>query len=205
MIGLFGGTFNPVHNGHIQLAQQLLESFSFQEIEFLPCHIPVHRDLPQVSPEQRKQMVELAIQPFHQFSLNSLELDRGGSSYAIDTLRDIKSRHPDTSLCWLMGGDSFNSFSGWKNPQGILELAHLIVCPRPGVEINRQQLDHNVYLKEGESLHQYRSGKVVFQQMPANHCASTRIRQQLKNGEPVGGCLSPPVLNFILQNHLYES
>ncbi len=204
MIGLFGGTFNPVHNGHLQLAQQLLDAYSFQKIDFLPCHLPVHRDLPQVSAEYRKHMVELAIQPYEHFQLNTRELDRGGDSYTFDTLSEIKSNHPDEVLCWLMGLDSFNGFSSWKNPSGILQLANLIVCSRPGVEINQQQWSSH-FLEEGDSLHLHPAGKIDFFQMSPNPCSSTEIRQQLKNAESVTGCLPQPVLNFILQNHFYES
>jgi nicotinate-nucleotide adenylyltransferase len=204
MIGLFGGTFNPVHNGHLQLAQQLLDAYSFQQIDFVPCHLPVHRDRPQASAEQRKRMVELAIQPYEYFQLNTLELDRGGASYTFETLSEIKTRHPDAVLCWLMGLDSFNSFSSWKKPEGILQLAHLIVCSRPGVENIEQQWSSH-FLDDGDNLHLYSAGKIDFFQMSPNPCSSTEIRQQLKNAEPVTGCLPQPVLNFILQNHFYES
>lgn len=204
MIGLFGGTFNPVHNGHLQLAQQLLDAYAFQQIDFVPCHLPVHRDLPQVSAEQRKKMLELAIQPYQSFQLNSLELERGGSSYTFDTLCEMKSRQPDSVLCWLMGLDSFNSLSSWKKPQGILELAHLIVCSRPGVEINKQQWASH-FLADGDSLHRYSAGKIAFFNMSPSQCSSTQIRQQLKNAESVTDCLAQPVLNFIMQNHFYET
>lgn len=204
MIGLFGGTFNPVHNGHIQLAQQLLDAYALHRIEFVPCHLPVHRDKPQVSPDQRKQMLELAIQPFKNFQLNSLELDRGGASYTFDTLCEIKSRNPDSVLCWLMGADSFNSFSSWKNPAGILQLAHLIVCSRPGFEIDTQQWA-SYLLTEGDSLQQHAAGKIDIFQMLPSPCNATEIRQRLKKAESVKGCLAQPVLNFILQNHFYET
>jgi nicotinate-nucleotide adenylyltransferase len=204
MIGLFGGTFNPVHNGHLLLAQQLMDAYSFQQIDFVPCHLPVHRDRPQVLPEQRKRMVELAIQPYESFRLNSLELERGGDSYTFDTLSEIKNRQPDTVLCWLMGADSFNSFGSWKNPCGILELAHLIVCSRPDVEINGQQWSE-YFLHDGDKLDQHSAGKIDFFQMSPSPCNSTQIRQQLKNAESVTGCLALPVLNFIKQNHFYET
>jgi nicotinate-nucleotide adenylyltransferase len=204
MIGLFGGTFNPIHNGHIQLALELQAKFSLQRVEFVPCFLPVHRDLPQIEPHQREQMVNLAIQAHEVLRLNSLELERGGASYTFDTLSQIKTAQPDLTLCWLMGVDSFNSFETWKNPDGILKLAHLIVCSRPGVAVNAQRWsDH--FLSADEVLSDFSAGKIVFHQMPANHCSSTDIRRQLKNHHPVTDCLAQPVLNFILQNHLYES
>ncbi len=204
MIGLFGGTFNPIHNGHLQLAQQLLQAYPLQRIDFVPCHVPVHRDQPQVNPDQRKQMVELAVQGYPKLSVNSLELERGGPSYTFDTLCDISQQQPGQILCWLMGVDSFNSLSQWKNPRGILELAHLIVCSRPGVhDIDQHWQSH--FIEQGDDLGHYRAGKIAFFQMQPNHCSSTAIRQQLKNAQPVDGCLAQPVVNFIKQNHLYES
>lgn len=204
MIGLFGGTFNPIHNGHLQLAQQLLDAYPLRQIEFVPCHLPVHRAQPQVSPQQRKQMVELAIQEHPRFSLNTLELERGGASYTFDTLESIRQQRPGQTLCWLMGLDSFNGLKQWKNPEGILQLAHLIVCSRPGVQMTDEHWKKH-YLQAGESLASYPAGKITFFPMSPNPCSSTEIRRQLKNTQAVNGCLTAAVLNFIKQNHLYES
>ena len=204
MIALFGGTFNPLHNGHLSLASEVLKAYQLQNIQFLPSYRSVHRGQPEVSAELRQQMVSLAIQPYPEFSLNSYEIERKGPSYTVDTLRHIKNEAPDESLCWLMGADSFNSFLSWKQPQEILRLANLIVCTRPDVERDTQLLTQH-YLADGESLAGYPAGKIAFFTMSPNTCSSTRIRQQLLQGLDTGDCLPPPVLTFIQQQQLYRS
>ena len=203
MKALFGGTFNPIHNGHLALAGEVAEVFQLDCIEFLPSYQPVHRGQPETSPEIRKQLVELAIAPYPGFILNTRELDRGGPSYAYDTLRGIKADEPETTICWLMGADSFNSFPGWHQPAGILQLAHLIVCLRPGVELDKSIFPQN-QLQPGDKLQDFGAGKIVFHPMQPNTCSATAIRQALSTGQPEDACLPAPVLEFIKQNHLYE-
>ena len=204
MIALFGGTFNPVHNGHVNLARKVLNAYSLHRVEFIPSYLPVHRDAPEISPQLRQQLIQLAIQPFPELSQNSCELDRKGPSYTIDTLHSLKSRDPSESLCWLMGADSFNSFASWKKPAEILQLAHLIVCARPGVEIDRTVFSAH-FLRDDELLSDFMAGKIAFFRLTPNHCSSTLIRRQLQQGLSVDGCLAPPVLEFILQNKLYRN
>ena len=183
MKALFGGTFNPIHNGHLALAGEVAEAFRLDCIEFLPSYQPVHRDQPETSPQIRRRLVELAIAPYPGFILNSSELERGGPSYAYDTLRGIKQDHPDTTLCWLMGADSFISFPDWYQPEGILQLAHLIVCLRPGVALDKSIFAQH-QLQPGQSLQQSGAGKIVFHPMQPNPCSATEIRQALKSGHP---------------------
>ena len=204
MIALFGGTFNPVHNGHVNLAREVFSAYPLQRVEFIPSYLPVHRDEPEITGGLRQHLIQLAIQPFPQLGLNSCELDRKGSSYTIDTLHSLKNRNKDESLCWLMGADSFNSFAGWKKPAEILQLAHLIVCARPGVELDRTVFSAH-FLREDESLSDFTAGKIAFFRMTPNPCSSTLIRRQLQQGLSVDGCLAPPVLEFILQNQLYRN
>lgn len=204
MIALFGGTFNPVHLGHINLAREVFNAYSLHRVEFIPSYLPVHRDAPEISAQLRQQLIQLAIQPFPELSQNSCELDRKGPSYTIDTLHSLKSRNASESLCWLMGADSFNSFANWKKPAEILQLAHLIVCARPGVEIDRSIFNAH-HLCEGESLSDFAAGKIAFFRMTPNACSSTLIRKQLQQGLSVDACLPPSVLEFIQQNKLYRN
>ncbi len=203
MKALFGGTFNPIHNGHLALASEVAAAFDLDCIEFLPSYQPVHRDAPETSSELRKQLVELAIAHNPQFSLNSSELERGGPSYAFDTLSNIKAQEPGTTICWLMGADSFNSFLSWYQPEGILQLAHLIVCQRPQVGLDKSIFAEH-QLQPGQDLGEFASGKIVFYPMQPNPCSATSIRAELHSGGLADDCLPPPVLEFIQQNHLYE-
>ena len=204
MIALFGGTFNPVHTGHISLALEVIKAFELESVEFLPSFLPVHRTTPETSALLRKQLVEIAIQPYPELTLNSAEIDRQGCSFVIDTLRAITQEFPQQSICWLMGADSFNSFLSWKNPTGILQMANLIVCARPDVKLDKSIFPAN-YLQSHELLKDFKVGKVVFHPMQPNSCSSTQIRELLGQGRTVSKCLSQPVLEFIKRNHLYTT
>jgi nicotinate-nucleotide adenylyltransferase len=204
MIGLLGGTFDPIHRGHLDLATQLMQAFELQRVEFLPCYLPVHREGPKVSASQRGRMVELAVEAIPGFTLNSIELERAGPSFAVDTLRQLKERRPDEVICWLMGADAFNGFTRWKEPDRILQMAHLIVCSRPGSKV-----DPDVFpasrLAPGESLRQHAAGRIVLHEMSPNPCSATSIRNQLTSGRQAEECLPLAVLDFIRNHKLYQS
>ncbi len=203
MIVIYGGTFNPIHNGHLALAKEVLEAFKLDTVEFMPSYLPVHRGDPEVSASIRSEMVQLAINCHSNFNLNTIEIARSGPSFAFDTLSEIKERYPLEGINWLMGSDSFNSFLSWKNPQGILKLANLIVCSRPDIETDKSIFPEN-HLADTEKLANYASGKIIFHQMKPNRCSSTQIRKKLKTGGSVARCLPQSVLEFINLKQLYN-
>ncbi len=204
MIALYGGTFNPVHEGHIALAREVRDAFELESVEFLPSYLPVHRDVPEVSAEMRKKLLEIALDPYPELKLNCDEINRQGASFAIDTLQFISEKFPQQALCWLMGVDAFNNFLSWKKPLGILQLANLIVCARPGVQLDNTILPMH-HLQDSASLKNHKAGKIVFYSMQPNNCSSTEIRMFLKQGKSVSGCLSLPVLEFIHRHNLYTN
>ena len=204
MLGLFGGTFNPVHLGHIALAREVAAAFDLQGVEMIPSFISVHRDDPQVDPRQRLRMLELATADFPELRVNDCEIQRGGGSYTVDTLRDTKAKDPDGVLCWLMGVDAFNAFSSWKQPEQILQLAHLIVCQRPGASLDAQHYGAHL-LGSDEHLQDFEAGKIAVFDMQPNACSSTEIRHQLRAGQAPDRCLCAPVLEFIHKHDLYEN
>jgi nicotinate-nucleotide adenylyltransferase len=204
MKALFGGTFNPIHNGHIALARQVCEAFALHTVEFIPSFHSVHRAQPETAPALREQMLRLALQPYPELTLNNCELQRQGRSFTVDTLRAIKQANPRQSLCWLMGADSFNGFGDWHRPDEILRLANLIVCTRPGVELNTRGRFAGQVLAAGEKLADFDAGKIAVFKMSPNSCSSTRIRQQLAGGETAADCLPSAVLEFIHQHNLYK-
>ncbi len=203
MKALFGGTFNPVHQGHIALARQVCSVFALERVEFIPSFVSVHRAQPETSPELRRQMLEIALQPYPELSLNNCELQRGGRSYTVDTLRQLKATNPAQSMCWLMGVDSFNGFADWYRPDEILQLAHLIVCTRPGITLDQGRFAQH-FLQADEKLQDFEAGRIVLFDMTPSDCASSRIREQLARGETAPDCLARPVLEFIQQNDLYK-
>ena len=141
-LGILGGTFDPVHKGHLQIAEQVLSQLGLDELHFLPCANPVHRDLPQDKNADRLQMIKLAIAGLAGFGLNTLELDRGGQSYMIDSLRQICGQGQFDRIYLVLGADAFNHFHRGKAPEEMLRLVKLVVCRRPGIAPNWSDYAH---------------------------------------------------------------
>ena len=204
MIGIFGGTFNPIHNGHIQLAKQALEYLALDEVHFLPCANPVHRSAPQVSNKDRLNMIRLAIATEDRFVANTLELDRGGASFMVDTLQEVREQYRDVSIGLMLGADAFNGILSWKQSARLLELAHLIVFQRPNIK-----MDRNIYgdrwVESASSLKQEKYGYVLPLSIKQSSCSSTKIRKQLLKPESTFPCLPASVLEYIVNHHLYEN
>ena len=203
MIGIFGGTFDPIHLGHVQIAEQVQSSLSLREVHFLPCATPVHRNLPMASAQNRLRMIELAIAENNNFRVSTLELDRGGDSYMVDTLRQIKTQNPNDTIILILGADAFNQILSWREPGQILQLAHLVVCRRPGVK-----LDKSIFKNHWVSLKQFlqnQSQACIFSlEINENSCSSTLVRELLLDRHQKNMCLTPAVHKFIMRNHLYE-
>ncbi len=201
--GLFGGTFDPIHRGHLALARSARDAFGLQVIDFIPCHHPVHRGQPGAGPEQRVRMLELALRDEPGFRINRVEIDRDHPSWAVDTLRLLREEDTRSIFCWLMGADAWAGFAGWREPEKILEMAHVIVCARPGVARGPTPFDAR-FLQPGEHLRDAPAGRVAWHQMPPDDCSSTRVRARLMAGQAPTDCLSPAVLEFIRQQNLYQ-
>jgi nicotinate-nucleotide adenylyltransferase len=132
LIGILGGTFDPVHYGHLKPAQEIFQRLRLDELRIVPCYRPVHRDPPIASPEQRLHMLQLALREFPRFTLDERELRRGGDSYTVDTLDELRQEFPQAVLCLLLGLDALEGFKEWRRWRQILKLAHLLICARPG-------------------------------------------------------------------------
>lgn len=204
MIGVFGGTFNPIHNGHIKLAEQAFESLALDKVHFLPCANPVHRGAPQVSSDDRLNMIKLAIATDDRFVANTLELDRGGASFMVDTLREVREQNRDESISLILGADAFNDILSWKQSTELLGLAHLVVCQRPDIEMDRD-IFCDRWVQSVASLKQDKYGYVLPLTINQNPCSSTGIREQLLKQESTSSCLPAAVLEYIVNNHLYEN
>ena len=212
MIGILGGTFDPIHLGHLHIASQVTTRLGLQQLQFMPCAQPVHRDGPCASAAQRCCMIELAIEEQPAFVLNTLEVQRGGPSYSIDSLREIRrqnARREDTqrqdrqSLVLILGADAFNGFANWKSPGEILELAHLVVCGRPGFEIDSAIFgDHRVETcAEIASSH---AGGILALTVDAIDCSSSGVRTALEMGNTPRQYLTTKVADYIDEHHLYR-
>lgn len=134
-IGIFGGTFDPVHIGHLRTAYELLKHLGLAQIHFVPCHLPPHQKSPYASAELRLAMLRGAIADDSDFVVDERELNREGVSYSVDTLESFREEFPNRSLGLIVGMDAFLEFETWHRWQDILELAHIIVARRPGTVV----------------------------------------------------------------------
>jgi nicotinate-nucleotide adenylyltransferase len=202
MIGILGGTFDPIHEGHFHIATQVLTRLGLEQVQFMPCALPVHRDEPHASTTDRCAMIELMIAGETAFALNTLELDRGGSSYTFDSLREIR-RQTDATLVLVLGADAFNDFASWKLPHEILKIAHLVVCHRPGYEVGAHTF--NDYLASSSGvLAEQSAGAILLLEVDAIDCSSSEVRAALAQGDTTGQCLRPVVADYIDKHDLYR-
>ncbi len=202
MIGILGGTFDPIHEGHFHIATQVLTRLGLEQVQFMPCALPVHRDHPHASADDRCAMIELMIAEQAAFALNTLELDRNGPSYSVDSLREIRGQS-DSTLVLVLGVDAFNEFPGWKLPQEILQMAHLVVCHRPGFEVDRQVFSEH-HADSPAVLFAQPAGAILILKVDAIDCSSSSVRAELEQGYMTGQCLRPVVADYIEKHNLYR-
>jgi len=207
MTGILGGTFDPIHLGHTYIAAQVVKQLGLQRLQFMPCALPVHRDSPHASAEQRCAMIELAIGEIPEFSLNAVELQRSGPSYTVDSLRRIRQSdgfQPGAdSLVLVLGADAFNGFAGWKAPRQILQLAHLVVCCRPGSDVDGKLFAAHRVSSAGQ-LRARRAGGILVLAVGAPDCSSSLVREALRQGLPARQYLSAAVADYIDKHNLYR-
>ena len=131
-MGIFGGTFDPIHYGHLRTAFELLQALRLQEIRFLPAGNPPHRDQPFADAQLRLRMVQAATSGQAGFTVDDREVRKAGPSYSVETLGELRHEYPDRSLCLILGMDAFLSLPNWYQWRELLKLAHLVVAHRPG-------------------------------------------------------------------------
>lgn len=201
MIGILGGTFDPIHLGHLHIASQVSTQLELRQLHFMPCALPVHRGLPHASAEHRCAMIRLALREMESFVLNTLELEREGPSYSVDSLREIR-RHSSDSLLLVLGADAFNGFASWKSPREILRLANLVVCGRPGFEIDAELFgEHQV--ESASALSQHSAGAILPLEVNAIDCSSSAVRASLLQGQVPRQLLPAEVADYIDEHNLY--
>ena len=211
-IGLLGGTFNPIHFGHLRMAQELAESLSLNEVKFIPSANPPHKPPPQVSAEHRAAMVQLAIADNPQFQFDGRELSRNGASFTIDTLESLRDEFGDSvSLILVMGSDAFTKFNTWHRWQEIIKLCHIALVQRP-VSSNKESLTkeletflHNHYTEHAEDLHESSAGLVTMQAITPLEISSTAIRQALQLNHSARYLMPENVLDYIAAQQLYSA
>lgn len=196
-IGLFGGSFNPIHNGHIHLAETIKSGLALDKVIFIPSNIPPHKDGDEYAPnEHRLKMCRLAVSGIDPFEVSDYELLRDEVSYTVNTVRYFKDKNPQDELYLLLGSDMLLDFDTWYRYDEILQKASLAVA-------SREKNDEEKLKAEAEKLSKF--GKIYIIDAPAVEVSSTEIRKKLRNNENITCNLSEKVVKYILLNGLYKN
>jgi nicotinate-nucleotide adenylyltransferase len=209
LIGVFGGTFDPIHNGHLRVALEVQQILQLSQVRFIPCKQPVHKEHgPYATDQQRLAMLQLAIAQEPSFIADDREITRHTPSYMVDTLISLKKDYPKATLCLLLGLDSFLSLPSWHHWQSLLSSAHLIVMTRPGCLTNMgsalQQVFEQHQLDDLGGLQHNSAGSIYVQDVTSLEISATAIRSQLKAGLNPRYLLPDDVLNYIHQHQIYQ-
>ncbi len=216
-LGLLGGTFNPIHNGHLTIARQTRDALSLDRILFIPTGDPPHKPDAGLAPaKNRYEMVRLAIAADSTLAVSDIEFRRPGKSYSIDTVRSLRQEYgAATQLAFLIGLDAFLDFPSWRQPEMFLTLCSFVVISRPGTSF--QALDRLRLLPDipAQSLSDLDSGRtskleiplgaqrVTCLRLPPCDISASDIRNRVRHGQPLVNLLPPSVESYILQHHLY--
>ena len=207
MLGIYGGTFNPIHYGHLRAAIEVSEVFALDELRLVPCSHPAHRNKPEVSAAMRVQMLQLAIQAVPQLQIDTRELERAGPSYMVDTLASIRAEiKSDRPLFLFMGTDAFNGLSSWHRWQALFDYAHIVVITRPAFKpksLVKFYADRLV--NDKHSLKSCASGKIYFQQVTQLEISATFIRQTFAMHRNPSFLLPEAVIEYIQAKQLYKA
>ena len=207
MIGLFGGTFDPVHFGHLRPALELQQSIGLDEVRLLPSHVPPHRSQPHATPRQRLAMLHAAVDGDPAFTVDTREFEREGPSYTLDTLQSLRAELAGTSLSLLIGMDAFREFSSWHRWREILDYSHLVVMTRPGKAPPEQgELADFISLHrvaDAATLKSRASGLLLFHPVTQLEISGTQIRKILASGKRADFLLPKSVLEVIYSEGLY--
>jgi len=188
-IGVMGGTFDPIHHGHLVAASEVAHSFDLDEVVFVPTGRPWQKQ--DVTPsEHRYLMTVIATASNPQFTVSRVDVDREGPTYTIDTLRDLKRDRPDAELFFITGADAVAQILSWRDHDELWELAHFVAVSRPGHVLSTDGLP---------------PGDVSQLEVPALSISSTACRERVHDGEPVWYLVPDGVVQYIAKHHLYRS
>ena len=216
-VGLLGGTFDPIHNGHLDLATKTAQLFELEEVIFIPVSQSPHKLEDQPTPSlHRVAMLELAIEQKAGFSIELVEVEKGGVSYSIDTLSQLKERNPDWELFLILGADAFLLMDTWKGFSDILKLCHVLVSTRPGVKLEvPEKLIQTLGLKKSPLENNELtlpvtlstiSGKTIsLYQIPTQNISSREIRHKIQTGKEIKNLLPRAVDHYIMHHRLYRT
>lgn len=197
-IALMGGTFDPIHYGHLASAETVRAEFGFDKVIFVPSGNPPHKDAKTItSGEMRFHMTKLAVSQNENFGISDIEIVREGPTYTIDTVKEMK-RQGNASISFITGADALNEILTWRNAKELLKLCSFIATTRPGYN-NQTLLSHTEHLKEKYGA------EIYFIEVPALAISSSEIRNRVMAGRPIKYMLPEEVERYIYENRLYGS
>jgi nicotinate-nucleotide adenylyltransferase len=203
-IAILGGTFDPIHNGHLAAARSVAETFQVDEVHFVPAFSPPHKQSRGItSPFHRFAMVALATDPFDRFRTSTIEVDALEKRYTVETLDAMKNAYPDSVFLFIVGTDMYQEIETWKNFRRLFELAHLVIVNRPGFPF-REDLARYHILNEKQTVTLPQEASVFYLPFIQQPISSTAIRDERKRGEPVSHWLPANVWSYIEKNKLYS-
>jgi len=194
-IGILGGTFNPPHRGHLALARHAREELGLERVLLMPAHSAPHKGEDEdPGPERRLEMCRLAVGGEAGVEACGLEIERGGPSYTVDTLRTINASEPEAELTFILGADMARTLPAWREPRALVELTSLAVAERE--DTSRAEV-----LGALAPL----SARVRFLAMPTLDVSSSMVRERVRHGEPIAGLVAPEVAEYIAEHRLYRT
>ncbi len=207
MLGLLGGTFDPVHFGHLRTGLEVCEALGLDELRFLPCRLPPHREQPRASAEQRAAMVRLALEGQDGLVCDERELRRAGPSYTVDTLNELRAEAGARPLCLVIGADALAGIATWHRWTRLIELAHLVVVHRPGweAEIPAQAQDVLAGRTCGdrEALASRPAGCLWYQPVTPLQISASAIRAAVAAGRSIDYLVPRNVAHYIREQRIY--
>ena len=218
-IGLLGGSFNPIHNGHIHIATYVYQTLSLDQMIFIPTGDPPHKPPTSLAPaHHRLEMVRRAIKSYKNFTVDDQEVKSSTISYSVDTVTRLKNTFSSgTELNFIIGLDAFLDFPSWKQANHLLEMCHMTVCSRPGVSFTQLQsmkLLPYIPLAKLQNLDQNTStcleitlasgSPITFLSAPPRNVSASHIRKQIALKRPIGQWLPPSVESYIIEHQVYQ-
>lgn len=206
-IAFFGGTFDPVHYGHLRCADEARQKLGLKSLYLLPAGRPVHRDTPQATVKQRLAMLEAACREFASLRVDDRETRRSGPSYMVDTLQEIRTSFSDRPLMLLIGQDAANQLQTWFHWKQLFELAHIVILTRPGACSHYQsELADQIQQRsvtDVRELGKSRAGLVFHMEVESIDISASNIKSILRSGALPNSMLPAAVLKYIIENRLY--
>jgi nicotinate-nucleotide adenylyltransferase len=193
-LGILGGTFDPIHVGHLAAARAAMDCGHLDRVLFIPSAQPPHRGPASAPAESRLEMVRLAVQGEPRFEVSDVEVRRGATSYTVDTLDELRRARPDDELFLILGWDAARLFSTWREPERVSALASVVIVARPGLEAPKS------FELVATGLP---PGRVVKCMVPTPDVSGSEVRRALAASESVAGKLPPAVERYVTEHHLY--